>query len=389
MKPLSRTQRIIAISSIAVIALLALVLRPAPLPVDGGTVRYGPLDVTLEDEGYTRVIDRFAIASPVTGKLLRIGLVEGESVRTGMTVASILPPDQNSREYREAAATAGSASATVAEAEARKRQVAVQLAQARLKAERYARLYREGAVSKESFELAKESASVLGKESRAAQEAVRAARLQAEAANARIDRKIATKAVEVRSPVTGRVLRIPDKSERFVTAGTPLLEIGNPEQLEVVIDVLSSDAVRVKPGNPVAIDDWGGKGTLKASVTRIEPAAFTKTSALGIEEKRVNIIAMLDQPEPLLGDNFRVQASIVTWHSDRALRVPVSALFRNDQQWEVFVIDGGRAKTRKVSIGQRGLDHAEVLGGLHDGERVVMHPPNELQDGMRVTVQGK
>jgi len=389
MKPLSRTQRIVAISSVVVIALLALVLRPAPLPVDAGTVSYGPLDVTLEDEGYTRVIDRFAIAAPVTGKLLRIGLVEGDSVRSGMTVASILPPDQNTREYREAAAMAGSASASVAEAQARQRQISVQLAQARLKAERYDRLYQEGAVSKESHELAREDASVLEKEARAAQEAVRAARLQAVAAEARIDRKIATKAVEVRSPVTGRVLRIPDKSERFVTAGTPLVEIGNPEQLEVVIDVLSSDAVSVKPGDPVAIDDWGGKGTLKASVTRIEPAAFTKTSALGIEEKRVNIIATLDQPEPLLGDNFRVQASIVIWSAERVLRVPVSALFRSGQQWEVFVIDGGRAKTRKVSIGQRGIDDAEVLDGLRDGERVVMHPPNELQDGMRVTTSSE
>ncbi|MBN1929167.1 MAG: efflux RND transporter periplasmic adaptor subunit [Chlorobiaceae bacterium] len=389
MKPLSRTQRIIAISSLVAIVLLALVFRPAPFPVDAGTVSYGPLAVTLEEEGFTRVTDRFTISSPVNGKLVRIGLVEGDSLRAGMTVASILPPDQNTREYRESAALAGSAFASVAEAQARQRQISVQLAQARLKAERYDRLYQEGAVSKESFELAREAASVLEKEGRAAQEAVRAARLQAVAAEARVDSRLAGKAVEVRSPVDGRVLRILEKNERFVPAGTPLVEVGNPGLLEVVIDVLSSDAVSVRPGNPVVIDDWGGKGTLRGVVKRIEPAAFTKTSALGIEEKRVNIIAMLDRPEPRLGDNFRIQSSIVTWRADRVLRVPVSALFRSGEQWEVFVIDGGRASVRKVNIGRRGIDEAEVLGGLREGERVVTHPPNELQDGMRVTVQGE
>jgi HlyD family secretion protein len=389
MKPLSKTQRIAAVSSIAVIALLFFVLRPAPLPVDAGVASYGPLEVSVEDEGITRVIDRFTVSAPVNGKVLRSKLVEGDSVRAGMTVAAILPPEQNALEYSESAAQAGSASASVSEALARQHETSVRLAQARLKAGRYQRLYSEGAVSKESSELATEEASVLDKEARAATAAARAARMQATAAEARIDAGVASKAVDVRSPVDGKVLRILEKNERVVPAGTPLVEIGNPGLLEVVIDVLSSDAVRVRPGDRVWIEDWGSAGALAGVVKRIEPAAFTKVSALGIEEKRVNIIAMLEKPEPRLGDNFRIQARIVTSKADRVLRVPVSALFRGDGGWELFVIDGGRAKVRKVKIGMRGADLAEVLGGLREGDRVVTHPPNELEPGMRVAAKGK
>ncbi|NTU54567.1 MAG: HlyD family efflux transporter periplasmic adaptor subunit, partial [Chlorobiaceae bacterium] len=180
------------------------------------------------------------------------------------------------------------------------------------------------------------------------------------------------------------VLRLLEKNEKVVLAGTPLVEIGNPRLLEVVIDVLSTDAVRVRPGNPVFIEDWGGEGSIRGVVRRIEPAAFTKTSALGIEEKRVNVIAILDRPEPRLGDNYRIQARIVLWQSARVLRVPVSTIFRNEGEWQLFVIEGDRARIRKVTIGKRGADMVEVLGGLREGERVITHPPNELKEDMRV-----
>lgn len=384
MKPWTRTRRIAVVSSIALSMLLLLVLRPAPLPVDTGRASYGPLEVSLEDEGITRVIDRFIVSSPVSGRVLRSRFVEGDSVRAGMTLASVLPPGQNAREFREATSLAGSASATVQEALARERQVGVQLAQARLKALRYDNLWREGAVSKESRELAAEEAAVLEKQLLAASASLRSARLQASAAEARIDRGMDGKAVELPAPVDGRVLRILEKDEKAVQAGTPLVEIGNPHLLEVVIDVLSSDAVKVKPGNPVFVEDWGGDGVLRGAVRRIEPAAFTKTSALGIEEKRVNVIAMLEKPEPRLGDNFRVQARIVTLRSERVLRVPVSTLFRGDGGWALFVVEGGRAKIRKVKTGMRGADFVEVLSGISDGAQVIVHPPNELKEGMRV-----
>lgn len=387
MKPSSRTRRVVAVSSLLVIGLLLIVLRPAPLPVDAGRVSRGSLEVTLEEEGFTRVVDRFTISAPVSGSLKRMTLSEGDPVTAGMPVASILPPRLDAREYREASSRAGSAGALSSQAASMVRQADIRLAQARLKAGRHERLYREGAVSKESYELAAEEAAVLEREARASKAAFLAARLEASARTARVDPGVASRAVEVRSPDDGKVLRIFEKSERIVGAGTPLLEIGNPGMMEVVIDVLSSDAVRVRPGDRVWGGSWGGSGSLPAVVKRIEPAAFTKTSALGIEEKRVNVIATLEKPEPRLGDNYRIQAMIVLERADNVLRVPVSSLFRESGGWKLFVIDGGRARLRAVRIGMTGADFAEVLSGVREGEAVVVHPPNELEPDMRVHVR--
>jgi HlyD family secretion protein len=369
--------------------LLLLVLRPAPLPVDAGKVSRGPLQVTLEDEGISRVVDRFTVAAPVSGRFMRSGLEEGDLVKKGGAVGAILPPALNTREFTEGSALAASARASFREADARGRQVSVNLAQAQLRKARYENLYREGAVSRESWEQARNEAEVLEKERLAAASAVQAASHQFEAAQSRIDGGVSGKPFVVNSPADGRVLRIHEKSEKVVPAGTPLFDVGDPGSIEIVIDVLSSDAVKVTAGQRVLIDEWGGPNTLHATVKRKEPAAFTKVSALGIEEKRVNIIALLDSPEPRLGDNFRVQATIVLQEAARVLRVPVSSLFRGTEGWRVFVIDGGRATERKVSTGLRGVYDAEVTGGLREGEMVVLHPVNELKDGMRVSVQQK
>jgi HlyD family secretion protein len=303
-----------------------------------------------------------------------------------MAVAYLLPPELNTREFEEARARAGSARAALQEALSRERQVSVSLRQAALRSTRYQNLFREGAVSKESWELARNEADVLGKEKQAASAAAEAARYNLAAAVAQTDRAVSDKSVSVISPVDGRILRVLEKSERVVPAGTHLVDIGDPDKIELVIDVLSSDAVRVKPGNRVLVEDWGGDRALSGVVRTVEPAAFTKISALGIEEKRVNIIAVLDEDEPLLGDNFRIQASIVLAESGNVLKVPVSSLFRGRDAWNAFVIDGGRAKQRRVSLGMRGTYEAEVLEGLREGDRVVVHPTNELQDGMRVRV---
>lgn len=387
MKSLSKTQLIAGAGTLAAVLLLFLLLRPAPLPVDAGMVSRGPLQVTLDAEGITRVVDRFTVAAPVSGRLLRSRLEEGDPVHTGMELASIVPPELNAREYGEASALAASARAALGEAEANSRQVAVNLAQARLRSVRYNNLYREGAVSKESWEQARDAAEVLDRSRQAATSAVAAANYQYEAARAKFDLTLSSKPVGVIAPAEGRVLRIYEKSERTVPAGTPLFDIGDPGTLEIVIDVLSSDAVAVRPGQMVMIEGWGGEGVLQARVFRIEPAAFTKVSALGIEEKRVNIVARLDRPEPRLGDNFRVQASIVLQSATRVLRVPVGSLYRSGDGWKLFVIDGGRVVERKVRIGMRGVFDAEVLGGLKDGEMVVLHPANELKEGMRVSVR--
>ena len=384
---LSKTQRIAGISVAVAALILFFVFRPSPLPVDSGVVRRGPLQVTLEGEGVTRVNDRFVIAAPVSGKLVRVELEEGDSVRKGSVIASLLPPQLDSREYREASARSGAARAALDEAIARQRRVALTLAQAERRFVRYRNLYGEGAVSKEAYELAENEAQTLRKEAQAARSGVEAARYNFGALQAIIDQQVAGKPVNVLSPVDGRVLRIHEQSERVVSAGSPLVDIGDPSAIEIVIDVLSSDAIKVNPGNRVVIMDWGGDRELQGVVKTVGPAAFTKTSALGIEEKRVNIVAVLSRNEPLLGDNFRVQASIVLREAADVLQVPVSSLFRGKEGWHLFVIEDGRAVDKSVTVGMRGTLQAQVLEGVKIGQRVVVHPTNELKNGMSVKVQ--
>jgi HlyD family secretion protein len=188
----------------------------------------------------------------------------------------------------------------------------------------------------------------------------------------------------VLSPINGRVLRVLEESQRIVPAGLPLLVVGDPSRLEIVVDVLSTDAVRIRPGATLFVEDWGGEQALEARVRRVEPSGFTKTSALGVEEQRVNVIADLLEPAPGLGDGYRVEARIVVWEADNVLRVPASALFRQGQRWSVFVLDAGRARLRAVDVGERGTLQVQVLGGLSEGERVVVHPSDRVADGVRV-----
>jgi HlyD family secretion protein len=198
------------------------------------------------------------------------------------------------------------------------------------------------------------------------------------------ERSGASAVMEVRSPVGGLLFRIPQRSERIVAAGEPILEIGNTRQLELVIDVLSEDAVKIRAGNRVVVDEWGGARPLTGKVKLVEPSAFRKISALGIEEQRVNIIAAIDDAPPELGDAFRVEARIIIWQSPDVLKVPVSALARSGEQWSVFVVDEGRARQRPVRIGQRNALEAEVTGGLEEGTKVIVHPSFEIRDGIRV-----
>lgn len=384
---LTKTQRIAGLFVVAALLILFFVFRPSPLPVDSDVVRRGPLEVTLEGEGVTRVNDRFVVAAPVSGKLVRVELEEGDSVRKGSVVASLLPAQLDSREYSEASARSGSARAALDEAIARQRRTALTLAQAERRFLRYRNLYGEGAVSKEAYELAENEAQTLRKEGEAARSGVESARYNFKALQAIIDRQVAGKPVNVLSPVDGRLLRIHEQSERVVSAGSPLVDIGDPSLIEIVIDLLSSDAIRVKPGNRVVVLDWGGDRELQGVVKTVGPSAFTKTSALGIEEKRVNIVATLSRDEPLLGDNFRVQASIVLREASDVLQVPVSSLFRGKEGWHLFVIEAGKAVDKAVKVGMKGALQAQVLSGVREGQRVVVHPTNELKDGMPVKAE--
>lgn len=380
----SKTQRIAAVAGIIALGIVVLVMIPSPLKVDTETIRKGKLTVTLDGEGMTRVRNSFLVTSPVNGRVERIELDEGDFVQKGALITSVTSPPLNTREREEAEARMGSAHALLEAAKADEQSAKADLAQAARKYHRYRNLYQKGAVSSETFEEVKTAWNLLEKQHEAALQNVESARYDLEAARAFIDHAAEERSVEVIAPENGSVLRIFEKNRRVVSAGTPLVELGDAKDIEVLIDVLSSDAVKIKPLMKVEIEEWGGDTALPGVVRTVEPAAFTKISALGIEEKRVNILVDLDEPERRLGDNYRVQAKIVLWQSDDVLQVPVSSIFRGEKGWNVFVVKGGKAVQTEITIGKRGTYYAEVLDGLAEGDTVVIHPTNDLDDGMRV-----
>ncbi len=385
---ISKTQRIGAIVFLVVTAILIVVMRPSPLQVDSEFVFRGELIVTLDGEGSTRVRDSYTVASPVNGRVERIRLEEGEIVHKNSIVARVTSPPLNAREFDEAQARSRSAEALLEAVRAGERQVAIDLQQAERKFKRYSNLYHNGAVSSETYEDVRTAWQVLQKQYQAARLNVESARYDLDAVRSVINQSESGRSVELSAPDSGRVLRIFEKSERVVPAGTPLVEIGDSRNIEVVIDVLSADAVKVEHGMQVQVEEWGGGTVLSGKVRTVEPAAFTKISALGIEEKRVNIIVDLEDDEVKLGDNFRVQAKIILWRGKDILQVPVSSIFRGDEGWNAFRINGSRAEIVPITIGRRGAYYAEVLDGLEEGESVVIHPTNDLDNGMRVKVIG-
>ena len=379
---------LMALATLLILAMIAIVLRPAPATVELGRVVRGDLRVTVEEEGKTRIRDRYVISAPAAGRVLRVDLTEGDPVKEGDVVVRLEPVPLDERTRAEARARLQAAEAAQRAADARVRQVGESLEQARRNHKRADELATEGLRSpeeRESFELAE---ATLAKELEAARFAARAAAYQAEAARATL---LADHpgggAVAVRSPVTGRVLRVVQESERSVLAGSPVLEIGDPASLEVVIDLLSTDAVRVRPGAAMELDG-GENRKLHARVRNVEPSAFTKISALGVEEQRVNVIGDFDGPPGRLGDAFRVEAAITLWEGTGVLKVPASALFRRGDAWSVFAVDGGRARRRDVEIGHRNPAEAEVLRGLAAGETVILHPSDRIKDGVRVRATG-
>jgi len=375
-------------------------LRPPPVPVQTAVAERGPLRVTVDEEGETRVRDRYVVAAPIAGRVLRIDLDPGDAVETGQVLARIEPAPLDRRALAEARARVEAALATQRAARAAVVRADAALAQVRREADRMERLHRSGTVADEQLERARLDETSHSQDLESARFAARAAAFQLEAARAALLAAEGGSAastpgcgdgetcVKVRAPEAGTVLRVPEESERVVAAGTPLLEVGDPHRLEIVIDVLSADAVRVRPGAPVRVEEWGGEGVLLGRVRRVEPSGFTKLSTLGVEEQRVNVIADLEAPPPSLGDAFRVEARIVTWEGEDVLQVPVSALFRHGAGWAVFVVEDGRAALRPVQLGRRGRRGAQVLDGLAAGERVVLHPSDRVEDGVRVEAGG-
>lgn len=383
------------------IAGLAWLARPRPITVETAEVDRGEVTRLVREEGKTRIRERFTIASPLAGRLARITLDEGDPVRAGETIlASIAPRDASlldprAREEAEARVRAagaehGRAKAMLVHANALLESVEDELLRARKASD-------DGALSIQELER-DEAAAIVARAARdAAAFAVETAGFQLELARAAFVREDGGDAagwtLQIRSPADGVLLRTFHESETPVEPGTPLVEIGDASDLEIVVDCLSADAVAIRPGHPAAIVAWGGTRPLAARVRRVEPSAFTEISALGVEEQRVNVVLdLLDPPpdRPGLGDSFRVEAEITVERVAAAVRLPIAALVPAvdgahwSGDWGTFTADGGRARWRRVKVGLRGESHAEIVRGLDPGETVIVYPPEGIADGVRV-----
>ena len=388
----------------AALGLVALALAwgfwPRPVMVETEAARQSALQVTVEEEGRTRVKDRYLLHAPVDGYLRRIELEVGDAVDAGEAVAlleplrpAVLDPRTRAEaEAREAAARAATeqAGATLRQAEA----------EARLAADEFRRreqMLADGLISRSEFDQARSRMQAADAAVAAAAAAQAVARHELEGALARLRHSAAgsqdeaLETVTVDAPVAGRVLRLIQESAGVVAAGQPLVEMGDPRRLEVVVEVLSRDAVQIPPGGRVLFERWGGEQDLEGRVRTVEPTGFTKVSALGVEEQRVLVVADIDSPPEAwlrLGDGYRVEARFVVWERESALIVPASALFRRDDGWAVFVVEEGRARLRAVERGADSGLRTEILAGLAAGEEVILHPPDEIEDGTRVEPYG-
>ncbi|HTP42587.1 MAG TPA: efflux RND transporter periplasmic adaptor subunit [Nitrospiria bacterium] len=372
---------------------------PGPVPVEVSGVSSGPLQVTVEEDGKTRVIDRFVVSAPVAGYAQRVELDVGDPVTRGQPLVVVEPLRSqvlDPRSRAEAESRVSAAMASLNAAQENERAAATEAEHAAADLERLKPLFESGYASKELFDKAESEARRTAATHRSAQFAVEVARHELEAARTALRYSGAGRSetlpeqVMIRAPVDGRVLKIQHKSEGVVAAGESLIEVGNPRSLEVETDVLSADAVRIKPGARVLFDRWGGGAPLEGRVRMIEPVGFTKISALGVEEQRVWVISdFVSAPEQWerLGDGYRVEARFIIWESDHVLQVPTSALFRHGDGWVVFVLDGHRARRRPVDVGHRSGLSTEILGGLKAGERVITHPSDAIDDGVRVRVR--
>lgn len=372
---------------------------PAPLLVESAAVKRAPLNVTVEEEGVTRVKDRFVISAPVAGYLQRVDLDVGDPVQQGQTLAVLEPLrpdvlDVRSRALAEAKVAAARAGVSGAE-----QQVASARAEAQLARSEYARkkkLEGQALVSREDLDQAATRSRQAAATLRSAEFAVEVAHYELEAAETALrysigsDGSSSAETVELKAPVASRVLQVHRKSEGVVATGEPLLEIGDPAALEIAVDVLSADAVRIRPGTAVKLLRWGGPQPLDAAVRTVEPTGFTRISALGVEEQRVWVIADLVSPREeweLLGDGYRVEAEFLLWQAEDVLQIPASALFRVGDDWSVYVIEQGKARLRTVSVGRSSGLATQLLDGLQDGEAVILHPDDRIDDGVRVERQ--
>lgn len=372
---------------------------PQPIAVDLATVMKGPMEVTIDDEAKTRVRHVYTVSAPITGTVLRISPPRhvGDQVTADETVVAVMQPTipsfHDARTHEELQAALAAAEAAVKLAEAELSRIEAALAFSRTELQRAVALARTKAIAPKILDKAKFDVETNDAALASAKAQLEVRRNERASVAARLREPPGTAmpsdpacCIQLKAPVTGRILKIIQESEGVVQAGALLIEIGDPRDLEIVADLLSTDAVRTKPGAPVRIDGWGG-ASIAGRVARVEPAGFLKVSALGIEEQRVRtIIDLVDPPEAWsqLGHDYRVIVHVTAWHTDDALIVPVAALFRQADDWAVFAVKEGRARVTPVEIGQRNNRMAEVHSGLSVGDRVVMHASDRVKEGTAV-----
>jgi HlyD family secretion protein len=394
------TDRRVLAFALLVGGLLTVALWSRPVAVDLVRVSRGPLVVTIDEEARTRVRDRFLVTAPVTGHVLRIDFEPGDRVSRGDVVArlrSASPGFLNDRAYAEARAAVRSAEAALGHAHADEARTRAVLEHIERRLRRTRQLSDARATTMEELEAREADAALARYEMNAAAFAVHAASAALERARlraARFDGDHGGRIVAVKAPADGIVLQRFRQSEGVIMSGEPLVEIGDLNRLEIVADVLSTDAVRLAPGSAATAEQWGGDGPFQATVRRVEPAAFTKVSALGIEEQRVNVVLDFDlapsgEEDSPLGDGYRIDARIVLSKATEVLRIPTSALVRDGRRWAVYVASGGRARLRLLELGAHTGLEAEVRAGLSDGTTVVVHPSDLVHDGVRIVDRTK
>lgn len=422
---------VLALVLLMIAAAVAWAFLPKPAQVDVARIDYGPLRVTVDEDGKTRIRERYIVSAPLGGRLQRITLKAGDAVTAEETVLAVIEPTDpallDARAHAEARARVEAAQAAVDRAEALLVRAQQTLDYNRRERERLeAALQRDAAKQREvdekvfaervaeqdlrsaefqrdiaRFELAQARAALLRTRGDSPTEpgSVPTTAPGSPAASpapppgdppqngAEMGSDAAGLHFVIRSPIGGQVLRVMQESTAVVMPGTPLIEVGDPRDLEVVVDVLSRDGARIEPGAMVYLSGWGGERELTGAVRRVEPSGFTKISALGVEEQRVNVIVDLTTPtqqRQTLGDWFRVDAHIVLWEQGHVLKAPMSALFRDGERWQAYVMEDGRAAKRTVQVGRQNGLEAEILDGLRPGETVIIHPPDTVHDAARV-----
>ena len=379
---------------VLLLGLIVAGLWPRPVPVEIATVTRGPLVVTVDEEGMTRVRNRYVVSAPVAGHLRRIDWKAGATVEAGKTVIATLETggadflDARSQAQAEARVHATEAAREAALAQRDRANTAAKMFGADY--DRLKELFGKKVLSQQEFDAAQMRADTAAQEARAADFSLKVAEYELEQARALLVRGSGAGNAEplvITSPVSGKILRVFQESERMVPAGFSLVEVGDPTDLEVRIEVLSRDGVAIKPGARVMLEQWGGPEPLQARVRWVEPSAFTKISALGVEEQRVYVVADFADPieqRPTLADSYRVEARIVTWENPEALRAPSGALFQRGSKWQTFIVDGGRARLRNIKVGRGNGLETEVLDGLRPGDQVVVYPGDQVADGARI-----